>query len=83
MSIDKSRIGLFFLLIGLFLMIIFFATDQSQNPKFWMFFFGILSLSLGIYMALRFRRQPEDSGRFRLLRKYQDTQKEKSKKRRR
>ena len=38
MSFDKRRLGTFSFLIGLLLWVVFFATDQSQDPKFGLFF---------------------------------------------
>jgi hypothetical protein len=81
MQIDKSRIGQFFLALGLFLLIIFLATDQSQHPQFGLFFFAAFSLAGGIYLFLRFRKPPIPSERFRAVRKYVQKRKENQPKR--
>ncbi len=66
--IKKCRIGLFFFLIGLVLWVIFFGSDQSQNPEVVYFFGGVFLGGLGIYLMWKDRKPPSDSKRFRLFR---------------
>ena len=37
---DRSRLGQFFFLIGLIMLIVFFGTDQSRNPQYYLFYLG-------------------------------------------
>jgi len=63
-----TRIGRFFLLIGLLSVIIFIATSQAGNPQYGYFCWGIPGIMLGIYFLGRSQKKPHPSGRFRLLR---------------
>lgn len=76
MHIEKGRLGEFFLFIGLILLIIFFATDQSQDPQAWLFFLGLLVLGLGFYFIRRDWKPPGPSQRFRIFRKQDKKKKE-------
>jgi len=69
MSFSLRRFGHFLLVIGLFFLLIFFASDQSNNPQFGMFFGGFLLSILGAFLAWRFRSPPNPVERFSLLRK--------------
>lgn len=69
MNTLRGRLGLFLLLIGLGLLGIFFASDQSQNPQFGLFFLGAFLMTLGGFWFWRGRTPPPPSERFRLLRK--------------
>jgi uncharacterized membrane protein HdeD (DUF308 family) len=83
MSFSRQRIGSFLILIGLILLVIFFASDQSQDPQFGLFFGGTVLTILGGFMFWHFRPPPTPSGRFRLFRKMSErsrTKKEKKKK---
>jgi len=77
MSVSIGRIGHFFLVIGFFFLLLFFASDQSQHPKFALFFGGLLLCVFGGFLAWRFRARPEASERFRMLRKMSDKSKKK------
>ena len=76
MHIEKGRIGEFFLFIGLIILIIFFATDQSQDPQTWLFFVGVIVLGLGIYFIWRDWKPPAPSQRFKIFRKQEGKKKE-------
>jgi uncharacterized membrane protein YiaA len=68
-SILLVRIGHFFLVIGLFIFLVFLASDQSQIPQYGLFFVGLLLSILGIVLSFRFREKPQSTERFRALRK--------------
>lgn len=74
-----NRVGHFFLVIGLFILLLFFASDQSHNPQFGLFFVGLLLSAFGFFLAWRYRSQPEPSERFRALRKRSGNKKNKKK----
>ena len=80
MSVDRIRVGQFFLLLGLIALVIFFATRQSQTPMYALLCGGLALVSLGIYIFWRSWKAPEESGRFRSWRKWQDKRKQKKKK---
>ena len=75
MPFSKQRIGSYLILIGLILLVIFFASDQSQNPQFGLFFGGSVLTILGGFMFWRFRPPPTPSGRFGLFRKMSERSK--------
>lgn len=63
-----TRIGTFFLVIGVGLLILFIASDMSNMTDFDYLFWAILAISLGLLMRSR-KAPPPPSGRFRLLHK--------------
>ncbi len=64
----KKYFGEFFLVVGLILLSVFFATDLADIPAFGYFCFGSLLLIWGIYLIWRSYVPPPPSPRFRLLR---------------
>lgn len=64
-----GRVGRFFLFFGLFLLVIFFASDLADAPRFNLFFLGLAGVVIGILMIRQGREPTEASGRFRLLRR--------------
>lgn len=64
----SAQIGLFFLVIGLILLVIFFGTDQVNRPAYNFFCGGLVITALGIYLYWRDRPPSTPSGRFRILR---------------
>ena len=73
---EKSRLGQFFLVIGLVMLIVFFGTDQSQNPQYYLFFLGAPLTALGIFLYWRNRKPAEPSNRFEGFRKMLQSDKE-------
>jgi hypothetical protein len=69
MKIEKSRLGSFFLFIGLILLMIFFFTDQAKYPSYGYFFVGATLMFLGGYLWWRDRKPAPESGRFRSIRR--------------
>ncbi|HUH98850.1 MAG TPA: hypothetical protein VLZ89_15930 [Anaerolineales bacterium] len=65
------RIGSFFTLIGLGLMILFAITYFGNAPDFKFFFFGLLSLFVGWRLSRR-KAPPPPSGRFATLRRMRE-----------
>lgn len=77
MQFWKSKIGKFFFFIGLIMLVIFFAIDQSKNPSYGYFCVGIIVVILGvILMRSGGKTEPEESMRFRTLRRWREQQKE-------
>ncbi len=69
MKIEKSRIGQFFLFIGLIMLVIFFATGQNESPSVGIFFAGLIIAGLGVYLIWRDWKPKPPSNRFRILRR--------------
>jgi len=69
MKIEKSRLGSFFLFIGLVLWVIFFVTDQVNHPSYGYFFVGAVALFLGGYLWWRNQKPAPESARFRSMRR--------------
>ena len=65
----KQRIGNFFILIGAFLLIFFFASNANETPNFILLLAGVASLILGFRMIQRPRIESSQSKRFRTVRR--------------
>ncbi len=65
----KQRIGNFFILIGVLLLIFFFASNASDTPNFILLLAGVASTALGFRMNRRPRIEPSQSKRFRTIRR--------------
>lgn len=72
MELDRSRLGWFFVFVGLILWVIYFTTEQALSPSYGYFFGGAAILFLGISLVWRYRKVDEDSKRFRTLRSARD-----------
>ncbi len=64
----SGKVGRFIALFGLFLLLLFFASDLADTPRFNLFFIGFLALLFGIFLMRRGRVPSQPSGRFRTLR---------------
>jgi hypothetical protein len=62
-----ARIGIFFIWIGGFLLLIFFLYDGT--PLFNLLISGFLLVLFGTILFRKFKPDKKDSGRFRLLRR--------------
>lgn len=69
MEVDKYRLAQYFLIIGIVLLVVFFATDQSQNPQFGLFFIGALATGLGAFLMVKSYKPPPPSTRFQTIRR--------------
>jgi 4-amino-4-deoxy-L-arabinose transferase-like glycosyltransferase len=76
MRVGKSKIGRFLLFIGLILLVVFFAMDQAKHPSYAYFCIGVIVVLLGGVLMLRGQQPPEESMRFRTLRKWRQQQRE-------
>jgi len=72
MRTGKNILGRVLLLIGLILLVIFFATDQSKNPSYGYFCIGLVVTLLGLVLMVRGHQPPAESMRFRTLRRWRE-----------
>ena len=70
MSLTR-RLGQFFFIVGLVLLIIFAATLQSGDPQFSLFLPGLFGFALGFLLIWRGREPGEPSDRFHSWRESQ------------
>jgi flagellar biosynthesis component FlhA len=68
------RIGAFFTLIGIGLIILFVATYLGNAPDFKYFFLGLISMFIGWRLSKR-KAPPPPSGRFAYIRKMRENSK--------
>jgi hypothetical protein len=76
-----SRIGTFFLLIGMSLMVLFVASDIAKTTYFRYFFLGAIALLVGFVFKRMTFIPSKPSNRFEGIRKYQQKRREAAKKR--
>jgi hypothetical protein len=69
MRVEKGRVGLFLLFIGLISLVIFFTASRSEDPGYQYFFVGLLFSVLGIALIWRGRKPPQETRRFRIFRR--------------
>jgi flagellar biosynthesis component FlhA len=68
------RLGTFFTLIGICLIILFGATYLGNAPDFLYFFLGLISIVIGWRLSKR-KEPPPPSGRFAYVRKMRENSK--------
>jgi lipid-A-disaccharide synthase-like uncharacterized protein len=69
-DLSPNRFGQFLFIMGLLLLVAFFATDQMRNPQFCLFFWGAGALGLGVFLIWRNRpAQARTADRFRTVRR--------------
>ena len=71
----KWNVGQFFSLLGILLLVLFFATSQGDSPIFYYFCFGVVFALFGAYMMWIGRNPPIASDRFRSLRRMSEKKK--------
>jgi hypothetical protein len=76
----SRQIGEFFLFIGVILLVIFFAGDQTENTAWGYFISGAALVALGGILMWRKPRADLESSRFRGYRKMRDRPKKVKKK---
>ena len=63
----RWQIGQFLIYMGLIALILFFITDQVDDPYYLVFCSGVLIMILGGYIMWKSRSPAPSSGRFRML----------------
>jgi hypothetical protein len=71
-----SRVGTFFVLLGILLVVLFIMSDAVQKTRFNYFFFGGLFMVIGLYFKRITARPPKSSNRFEAIRKWQQRQRD-------
>ena len=71
----KWNVGQFFLLCGILLLVLYYATSQVDSPIVYYFCFGVVFLLLGVYMMWIGRNPSIASDRFRSLRRMSEKKK--------
>ncbi len=77
MQVGRSKIGRFLFFIGLILLVVFFAMDQSKHPAYGYFCVGLVVVLLGGILMLRGQQPPDESMRFRTVRRWRQQLREK------
>ena len=70
------RVGPFFLLVGIGMVILFFLSDAAQQPTFEYFCLGTVLLTVGFMFRAQYKRSIQPSGRFRILKVFRPKSKE-------
>jgi phosphotransferase system glucose/maltose/N-acetylglucosamine-specific IIC component len=70
----KWNVGQFFLLCGILLLLLYFATSQVDSPIVYYFCFGTILLLFGVFM-MWIGRNPSVACRFRSLRRMSEKKK--------
>jgi uncharacterized membrane protein HdeD (DUF308 family) len=63
------RIGTFFLMVGIALLVFFVMSEAAQSPTFNLFCSGTILLIIGLIFRAQYRKATKPSGRFSLLKK--------------
>ncbi len=61
------RIGTFFVLVGIGLLVFFFLSEAAKKVTFDYFCWGLVTLIVGLIFRGRFRKATPSSGRFSLV----------------
>lgn len=63
------KFGLYMLLFGLVLILLFITSDVANTPDYTVFLSGVVMLVLAFVLLRRSREGPDEKPRFRMLRK--------------
>ena len=78
----KWQVGLFFLMIGLLLSILYFMTQEGKSPIYSYLCVGVIFIIIGGTMMWRYRNPPIESERFRLYRQMSEERRKRKEKKR-
>lgn len=70
----KGRVGIFFIFIGLVVLLLYIASLQADQPNFTLLCIALAGLILGVAIAWRNRQPAASDERFRILRHSQSKQ---------
>jgi len=73
MQVESSKLGQFLIIVGLILLVIFFASGEGWSMAFGYFLTGLGLVFLGGFIIFR-RRRPTDpnTARFRTVRRFRE-----------
>jgi hypothetical protein len=71
----KWNVGQFFSLLGILLLVLYFATSQGDSPIVYYFCFGVIFVLFGAYMMWIGRNPPIASDRFHSIRRMSEKKK--------
>jgi predicted membrane channel-forming protein YqfA (hemolysin III family) len=74
------RVGTFFLLVGLGLLVFFMMSEAAGQPTFSYFCWSIVLLIVGFLFRAQYKKAVESSGRFSILKRFKPKPKEQKKK---
>jgi hypothetical protein len=74
------RVGTFFLLVGIGLMVLFIISEAAKKPAFSYFCWGAIVLAAGFIFRAQYKRAVQSSGRFSILKRLKPKPKEEKKK---
>jgi uncharacterized membrane protein HdeD (DUF308 family) len=63
------RIGTFFLLVGIVLLVFFFLSESAQQVTFEYFCWGLILLIIGFVFRAQYKKATPASGRFSLVKR--------------
>jgi hypothetical protein len=72
-----TRIGNFFILIGVILLLIFFFSDYSRSPVYNLVCIGLPLVVLGVFLKRKGHQPLPPSDRFRIIHQYRQKSAEK------
>ncbi|NJC98495.1 MAG: hypothetical protein C3F07_12530 [Anaerolineales bacterium] len=64
------RIGTFFLLLGLGVLVFFFLSEAAEKPTFSYFCGSIVLLGVGFFFRAQYRKAVKSSGRFSIFKRF-------------
>lgn len=70
------RVGTFFLLVGIGLVVLFLLSEAAQQVNFEYFCSGLILLIIGFMFRAQYKRSIQPSGRFRLIKMFRPKSKE-------
>ena len=76
MQSGKSRLGKLLFFTGAILLVVFFAMDQAAHPSYGYFCIGAVAVVLGGLLLMRAQKPPDESMRFRTVRRWREQQRE-------
>ena len=74
------RVGTFFLLVGLGLLVFFMMSEAAGKPTFSYFCWSIVLLVVGFLFRAQYKKAVKSSGRFSILKRFKPKPKEEKKK---
>jgi len=74
------RVGTFFLLVGVGLLVFFLFSEAAQQPTFSYFCWSMILLILGFLFRAQYKKTVPSSGRFGILKRLKPKPKEEKKK---